>query len=129
MKIDPDEAWMLEYYRTEVTEYVKETSRKAFDGFVPVLQEANKFMMNTEGRQVVVDGLRYLIKDEVWEGRNNATGTVHRFNPSVLAEEVKQFYLLSKTEGEGADNAFVAIAKDMNGPTVPLEDDLPVVSV
>jgi hypothetical protein len=36
---------------------------------------------------------------------------------------------LSKTEGEGADNAFVAIAKDMNGPTVPIEDDSPVISV
>jgi hypothetical protein len=39
MKIDVDEAWMLDYYGKDVTEYVKEASRKAFDGFVNAIDE------------------------------------------------------------------------------------------
>ena len=128
MKVEVDEDWMLAYYGKEVTEYVKVASRKAFDGFVAVLQK-NKFLKNTEGKEVPVDGIRFLIEDKSWEGKCNDTQKVHQFADDVIPEEVKLFYFDMKTKNDYADTSFVAIGKDMEGPTVPIEDSAPVVSV
>jgi hypothetical protein len=54
-----DEAWVLDHYGAEIADYIKEASRKPFDGFLPVVV-TGKTLTDVNDSHPNVDSIRFV---------------------------------------------------------------------